>query len=293
MRWNRDTDFTISAIQALDPYLKDAKPIVFRQGFLPQPAVRLNAKRDSDGELRDGFLTSFVNVSHVQPITSIAEYASIVDGWIDVMSGIGLHARQLTIGGDLKVWRRAELEGITLRFWHIGVELGDVVLLWNAEDPSYMATDLGSGLERLRWHISRDEWKSVAFGWLANHATVAALDAVRTATLIVGSGILPAARGRGGAVRRMLRYIDPNSAALGLGQAVRAFHEYWELVTRLTTPWHETARILETEVAYQSQQSIPAPRSSSHRDSPMLGARREPKGESMPTRPRTQPVEQQ
>src|SRR5882757_6939712 len=97
LRWGRDTDFTISAVQALDPYVKDRKPYVYREGYLPQPVVRFTGKRDTSGALEDGFLSGFVNVSHVQRIGSIEDHAAILDGWITVLSRLGLHARHLTI----------------------------------------------------------------------------------------------------------------------------------------------------------------------------------------------------
>jgi len=53
----RETDLTISAVQALAPYIKPPQPYVYRESFLPQPVVRLTGERDEHGQLRDGFLT--------------------------------------------------------------------------------------------------------------------------------------------------------------------------------------------------------------------------------------------
>jgi hypothetical protein len=63
---------------------------------------------------------------------------------------LGLHARHIGIRGDTTPWQRREVEGITLHIRHLDLPIGDLVLLWNTGDPSFMATDLGSGLERLR-----------------------------------------------------------------------------------------------------------------------------------------------
>lgn len=68
-----------SAVQAVDPYLKHCKPFVFREGFLPQPVVRFTGERSINGQLKDGFLTSFVNLSHVRRISSLDEHAGILD----------------------------------------------------------------------------------------------------------------------------------------------------------------------------------------------------------------------
>lgn len=112
LRWGRETELTISAVQALDPYLKHRRPVPFRQGFLPQPVVRLTGKRDEHGKLRDGFLTSFVNTSRIQPISDVSAYGTILDEWLTVLSRLGLHARHIKIYGSLRTWRRREVEGL-------------------------------------------------------------------------------------------------------------------------------------------------------------------------------------
>src|ERR1019366_5437851 len=195
IRWNHETDFTISAIQALDPYLKRRQEFTYRQGYLPQPVIRFTGHRDEAGNLADGFLTAFVNISCIQPIAGIDEHAAILDAWLTVLSRLGLHARHIQILGRITSWRRREVRGVTLHIRHADLPIGDLVLLWNAEDPSVMVTDLGSGLERLRWAVTRAPWQQIVHGPLAGHASLDVLDAIRTGTLITGSGIRPAARG--------------------------------------------------------------------------------------------------
>jgi|GEM_PF-5808172 len=71
------------------------------------------------------------------------------------------------------------------------------------------------------------------------------LDALRTTVLLIGSGIAPAARGPGSAVRRLLRLIPRDIAPLGLSTAVREFHGYWALTTTDLAPWAEVACRME------------------------------------------------
>ncbi|WP_328956045.1 hypothetical protein [Kitasatospora purpeofusca] len=249
MRWGRDTELTISAVQAADPLLKDGKPYVFRRGYLPQPVVRLTGERDHLGVLREGFLTSFVNVSRIEPVTRTAEFTGILDHWLTLLSGIGLHARHLTIHGRNTVWQRREVRGLTVHFRHLDLPIGDIVLLWNAADPSCMAVDLGSGLERLAWARTRRPWWELAFGSFAAAGVAAdVLDAVRTATLLVGNGIAPAARGAGGVLRRILAAVTADAAPLGVSALVRASHEFWSLTSPMTLPWPEVSFVIEREI---------------------------------------------
>lgn len=244
-----DADLTFSAVQALDPYLKRRQPMTYRSGFLPQPVVRFTGDRNANGELLQGFATSFVNVSLVQPVASIGEHAALIDMWVSVLSRLGFHAQHLTISGRLSTWRRPPVEGVTLRIKHEHVPLGDLVLLVNDHDPTFMATDIGTGLERLRWSLSRCTWHDTVFGPWTSAADPSVLDAIRTATLIVGSGIVPSSRGAGGSVRRLLRSGVPDSGALGLSRIVRWAHEYWSTVQPLRVPWPEVCRIIEDEMA--------------------------------------------
>lgn len=197
LRWGRETELTISAVQALDPLLKEGRAGTYRRGFIPQPVVRFTGQRTDSGELCDGFLTSFVNVSCVQPIDSIDEYGAILDGWLSVLSQLGFHARHISIYGRLTVWQRRQVKGITLRFRHLDLTLGDIVLLWNADNPQRLAVDLGTSLERLAWALTLRSWNELIFGPLVGAAPPSALDAIRTATLLLGNGITPAARGAG------------------------------------------------------------------------------------------------
>jgi len=247
LRWNRETDFTISAIQALDPYLKQRRPYSYRQGYLTQPVVRFTGKRDNSGQLADGFLTAFVNVSCVLPTRDLSEHAQILDTWLAVLSRLGLHARHLEIHGHTTPWQRREVQGITLRVTHDGLEIGDIVLLWNANSPWLMATDLGSGLERLRWAITRNAWPSVVHGPLTDRADPAVLDIIRAATLIAANGIQPSDRGPGSALRRLAGSIPAASAALGLSAAVRSAYAYWSLTSSPQLPWPDVCQVLEGE----------------------------------------------
>jgi hypothetical protein len=166
-----------------------------------------------------------------------------------VLSRLGLHARHLEIHGATIPWQRREVRGITLHVTHGGLEIGDIVLLWNANSPWLMATDLGSGLERLRWAITGMAWPSVVHGSLTERADPAVLDSIRAATLIAANGIQPSDRGPGSALRRLARSIPAASAALGLSVAVRSAHAYWSLTSPSQLPWPDVCQILEGELA--------------------------------------------
>jgi hypothetical protein len=245
LRWGRETELTISAVQALDPVLKDGGTVPYRRGFIPQPVVRLTAKRGAGGTLQDGFLTSFVNTSRVELIPDPNAYVAAFDQLLTVLSRLSLHARHITFHGRLAVWQRRQVEGITLRFDHAGLPLGDLVLLWNAAHPSRLALDLGTSLERLSWARSRAPWHSLIYGPLAEVALHEQLDAIRTATLLFAHGITPSVRGAGSITNRVLRRIPPDVVRLGLSRAVRDCHGYWQCIWATGSSWHDVSARLE------------------------------------------------
>ncbi|MGW1258422.1 hypothetical protein ACWD5Q_25395 [Streptomyces sp. NPDC002513] len=248
LRWGRETELTISAVQALDPLLKEGRSVTYRRGFIPQPVVRFTGQRTESGELCDGFLTSFVNVSCVQPLKNIDEYGAMLDAWLSILSQLGFHARHISVYGRVVVWQRRQVRGITLRFRHLDLTLGDIVLLWNADNPQGMAVDLGTSLERLAWARTRRSWHELIFGPLAGAAPASTLDALRTATLLLGNRITPAARGAGGVTRRVLGTLAPEAVRLGVSTAVRASHRYWTTVAPLHVPWPAVAASIEREL---------------------------------------------
>ncbi len=247
IRWGRDTDLLISAIQGLDPWLKDGADRVWREGFLPQPVVRFTGEHDEGGWLRDGFLTSFVNLSCVQRISGVDRHVVLLDAWLDALSAVGVHAGRLCIAGSLHIWQRGTVSGITLHMSCDGIGFADAVLLWHTADPRRLATDLGSGLERLRWLLSPLSWAETVFGADAERFDVDVLDAVRTATLLIMAGTRKNGSGAG-SVRRVARRIPVTLAASGLGRLVRAQRTYWTEIGMAGTPWPQVAEILEAEV---------------------------------------------
>jgi hypothetical protein len=248
LRWHRDTDLTISAIQGLDPWLKDGVDRVWREGYLPQPVVRFTGERDEQGSLRDGYLTAFVNLSSVMRIGNVARHVELLDAWISGLSAIGIHASRLTIHGELAVWQRGPVRGITLFCDCDGAGISDAVLLWHADRPQHLASDIGSGLERLRWLLSRQSWAETTFGDSAQYWSTDLLDAIRTATLLVMAGIRSDPRGAGYGLRRVLGRIPASMAASGLGRLARQQHGYWTALGVTGPDWPHVSSAIEDGV---------------------------------------------
>lgn len=152
------------------------------------------------------------------------------------------------MSGSLEVWQRETVSGITLHMNCDGRDCADAVLLWHTADPSHMATDLGSGLERLLWLLSPVSWAGTVFGADAERVDIDVLDAIRTAVLLVMAGIRSSGDGAGGALRRVAHRIPVKMAVSGLGRLVRAQRMYWTDVGMSGPVWPQVTEVVEGTV---------------------------------------------
>ena len=185
--------------------------------------------------------------------SSVERHAGLLDVWIGALSAIGIHASRLTIHGDVEVWQRGLVSGITLFCDCDGRAVSDAVLLWHTADPSRMASDIGSGLERLRWLLSSRSWAETTFGPVTQYCSVDVLDAVRAATFLVMSGVRPGRQGAGYSLRRLLQRIPPSVAAAGLGRLVRQQRGYWAQIGVTGSEWPQVSMTIEDGVLVQER----------------------------------------
>src|SRR5699024_12389977 len=85
------------------------------------------------------------------------------------------------------------------------------------------------------------------------------LDAVRSATLLLGHGIAPSSQGAGAAVRRLTQPIPPATAPFGLSSLCRAYHRYLETFAPMKLGWPQVTTLLEREVS-RGHVAVPRPR---------------------------------
>jgi hypothetical protein len=252
LSYSRGSEVLNSAVQAMDPYVKDGKSFVLRRGLMLQPVVRLGSADTDTRLLPPGFLTSFVSLSRVHPIDTFADYARAAREGADILVDLLSDVRGVRLSGSLSGWRREEVEGFTLRI-HVGnVELGDFVFVRGIKHPDKTAFDMGVSVERLRWMLTGMEWHSSTFGNGYLEADATGLDALRTAVLLVGNGIDAAPRGRGSVTRRVIRRAREFGAEDISLAYVEEMHEFWSSTGIWLRPAQETHRRIVREVHSQA-----------------------------------------
>lgn len=211
-------------------------------GLYIQPVVR--EKSGYEMNARRSTLTAFHNVATLAAVASLGEHVALVDRWITALSSIGLHARRMTFrkhGADRR-------PGCWCDSFHVfvdGVEIGDATLMHVERGAVGLISDIGFGLERIRWCVNREPWRQTAFDAWGPACSLATLDAVWAATLLVSQGVLPSANGPGQVVRHLLRRIPDRHARTGLSALIRLAHAHWDLSLRAVLPWGVVCERLE------------------------------------------------
>lgn len=247
VNWGRETDLLVSAAQGLDPWLKHGGETPWRDGFIAQPVVR-HVSISPGSELTDGMLSSFVNASSIGKITSVDDHVARLDVWLDSLSSIGVHVGRLAMKTYLQPWSRGEVRGISTFITLDGTEFSDASLLWNVLSPDRKGSDIGLGLERLRWIVSKEGWHESVFGVDVSPVHAYHRDAIRTAVLLSMHGVRPSSSGAGAALRKVLTRIPRDQARNGLGRAVRAERGYWTMFGIGGPTWDAVSMMLEDEV---------------------------------------------
>jgi len=219
------TDFIVSGVQGLDPWLISPPREPLRQGYLGQPVVR--NIRDSTKPLVDGSLSAFVNASVIGTDTSISCYVNLLDDWLECLSTLGVHTGRLRLETRLLPWRREDVAGLTTFMRLDGKDFCDSSLMWNVRSPERLAYDSGTGVERLHWLLSGKSWHESVFGIGTTREAADVRDAIRAYVLLYSTGAVGRRRG-GATIARLISRVPLEIALWGLNRAVAVECRFWE-----------------------------------------------------------------
>ncbi len=218
-----------------------------------QPVIRLQGI-GSVASL-DGISTSFVHAATECWNVTMEEHFNAFDQWLDFFSSLGLH-----VGGlCLKIkradndWSGRTVTSEMLKINYGGLEVGVANFFFNIPQPSETVatlSDIGVGLERLVWAINKSPAYFDGIGPLSSVIIQkrAVLDAVRTATLMAGSGVAPDHKNQGSKLRAMIGLIVEEAHHLNLYELARYYHRQWASFTDLPTTREQTYSVIWREI---------------------------------------------
>lgn len=253
----RDDDRTLFASTAGQIYddliYGQSRQEEIRRCVVLQPVIRLQGIGFVAS--LDGISTSFVHSATECWNVTAEEHYNVFDEWLDFFSSLGLH-----VGGlCLKIkradndWSGRAVSSEMLKINYGGLEVGVANFFFNISQSSEtIATlsDIGAGLERLVWAINKSPAYFDGIGPLSSVIIYkrAVLDAVRTATLMAGSGVAPDHKNQGSKLRAMIGLIVEEAQYLNLYELARYYHRQWTSFVDLPTTREQTYSVIWREI---------------------------------------------
>ncbi|MEG8280620.1 hypothetical protein Q5694_30790 [Streptomyces sp. AHA2] len=232
----RDTDLIVSALQYLDPVVHDGAPRPQGLQILSQPCVRW---RYLPGAGRDeGVSSSFVNLSSLEADEGdlLHRVPAHLDLWLDGLSAIGLHAREITVALTDEECAYGPYRGCRADVNSAGIELGEINWYYEVDGPTapdFSVIDCGFSFERMAWAAAarqepyHDLLSPLYLVGVANGGVLN--DRCRTLSLLALSGVRPGSRGPRRYVRRLTdELVAPFLRGVNIRGCLHHAARFWE-----------------------------------------------------------------
>lgn len=207
-----------------------------KRHLVVQPVIRLQELESIP--LTDGIASSFVHGATECWGVAFKDHLETFDQWLDFFSELGLYVGNLClkVEQDGNDWAGRIVTSEMLRIHYGGLEVGVANFFFDIPQPACRVatlSDVGIGLERLVWAINKSLKYLDSIGPFPyvriNKREV--LHAIRTATLMVGSGVVPSHRNHGSKLRAMTKIVAGGAYALNLYELVGYYYRQWSTLT--------------------------------------------------------------
>ncbi len=213
-----------------------------------QPVIRLNGL--SDCGVIEGFLSSFVNICLVDVNTTMDEYMHHIDLWITILSKLSLHSSGIQLVFKKKT---NAFDGLGIEFQYKGIEIGQANLYQYVNgEQKFLISDFGFGYERLLWVINGGKFffDPIVDKYDIIHSNIKECDRIRTAVLLIMSGIIPAANGVGKYSRMLISQAPNIGLERYLNLRALRYYTYYKKFIKPKLTYEQTIRILRSEIDY-------------------------------------------
>lgn len=153
---NQDTIFVSAGIQPLLKKARNNQIADCDKIYLPQPVVRTQYSENID----EGSSIAFTNITTATFNNSEEEHFKMVSDWYNFFGEIGIKKNNISTQSDIyeTKWDDLVLYGKRTFHYYDGLEIGDTTFFSKiTKDGNIISvktmSDLGFGLERLRWKI--------------------------------------------------------------------------------------------------------------------------------------------
>lgn len=236
---NNTTLFTTAGIQHIETILARERKLDKQSFVIAQPSVR----SQYIDKTKEGTSTAFVNFCIADVHTSPHKFAVITQQYISMLIKQGAHPQELkfTIEDNEDRWGEKQLHKTTVTVLYNNIELGEGVYIHDypiTEDENIPITDISFGTERLNWGLRKsgtyfpgfEKFYTEAQSETEKNSITAAIDCIRTATLLAGEGIVAAHNNPGRILRQLSKRfaIRNKDIKLSIGELVTIANDYWK-----------------------------------------------------------------
>ena len=158
---NKETVFVSAGIQPLLNDYREKKLNDSKKLFVAQPVIRTQYSES----IKEGTSIAFVNLTTACFNHSEEEYNRMIEDWYELLYKMGIDKNDITINSDIyhTKWGDLELVGKRTFYYCKDIEIGDTtfftkVIDGNLQKIADSMSDLGFGLERLRWIINGNSY---------------------------------------------------------------------------------------------------------------------------------------
>ncbi|MEK7116603.1 MAG: hypothetical protein AAB837_00355 [Patescibacteria group bacterium] len=231
------TFFTTAGIQHIETILRDDEGLKKKLFAVTQPVIRSQFM----DKVCEGTSSSFVNFSVESIDSSIEDYISLFKNLINMILSHGVNTKDLrfSLKDDSVKWGQRRFKNSSIKIHLNNIEIGECVYIYDfpvSQENNISITDLGFGIERLRWVMNQtspyfSEFESIYKTHDTNSANEIAsiLDPIRAMILIAGEGVKGSNSDHGYRLRQFSkRFVERNKfLKMDIRDLVHASLEYW------------------------------------------------------------------
>lgn len=151
---NKDTVFITAGIQPILNDILHSKLSTMKKIYVAQPVIRTQFIDSLDEHVS----LAFINSTTASFNNSFEEYQNLISDWLNIFYELGLKKDRFVIKEKKyeRLWGDIYVKGLKTFYIYNELELGDStffndVILKNSDVPITTFSDIGFGLERIKW----------------------------------------------------------------------------------------------------------------------------------------------
>lgn len=245
------TLFVCAGVQVLDGVIHREDNLPLGKLFVAQPVVRTQFM----DQVEEGISTCFINIATEIVNPSPEAHFESLDDWLVLLSQLGFQRSEFffLLTSKERKWGSKKFRSEDFRIRYAGISLGTAMYIHDVSQenrPCIQISDIGLGLERIRWILSGGKYLDK----LVENETLSALDPqlidyCRSLALLSGSGVKPSNNDQGYRFRKFSKALVSRDILFhhDTYPLLDCFYDYWASWTDMVVPKSEAIHEIEKE----------------------------------------------